>query len=95
MKLKQVYRVLELKKSPWLAQYISFNTQKRMNGQNAFEKDFFKLMNNSVYGKTMENLRKHVDVRLVTTASQLKKLVNRSTYVNSKIFNKNLDAHIR
>ena len=63
-----------------------------MQATNAFEKDFFKLMNNSVYGKTCENLRKHVDVRLVTTASQLKKLVNRSTHVNSKIFNRNLVA---
>ena len=55
-----------------------------MQAKNALEKDFFKLMNNSVYGKTCENLRKREDVRLVTTASQLKKLVNRSTYVNSK-----------
>jgi len=63
-----------------------------MQAKKSFEKDFFKLMNNSEYGKTMENLHKRVDVRLVTTASQLKKLVNRSTYVNSKIFNKNLVA---
>ena len=63
-----------------------------MQAKNALEKDFFKLMNNSVYGKTCENLRKRLDVRLVTTATQLKKLVNRSTYVNSNIFNKNLVA---
>lgn len=63
-----------------------------MAAKNAFKKDFFKPINNSVYGKTSENLRKCVDVRLVTTASQLKKLVNKSTYVNSKIFNKNLVA---
>lgn len=75
-----------------MRQYISFNTQKRMQAKNAFEKNFFKLMINSVYGKTCENLRKRVEVRLVTTASQLKKLVNRATYVNSKIFNKNLVA---
>lgn len=75
-----------------MRQYISFNTQKRMQAKNAFEKNFFKLMTNSVYGKTCENLPKRVEVRLVTTASQLKKLVNRATYVNSKIFNKNLVA---
>lgn len=50
-----------------------------MAAKNAFKKDFFKPINNSVYGKTSENLRKCVDVRLVTTASQLKKLVNKST----------------
>lgn len=89
MKLKQVYRVLDFDQSPWLDEYISFNTQKIINTPNSFEKYFFKLMNNG--GKTYENI-KHVDVRLVTTAGQLKKLVNRRTYVNSKIFNKNLAA---
>ena len=49
-----------------MRQYIDFNTQKRAGAKNAFEKDFFKPMNNSVYGKTCENLRKRVDVRLVT-----------------------------
>ena len=75
-----------------MRQYIDFNTQKRAGAKNAFEKDFFKLMNNSVYGKTCENLRKRVDVRLVTDQNKLSKLASKPTYVNSKIFTEDLVA---
>ena len=92
LKLKRVHRVLEFNQSPWLKQYIDFNTRKRTNAKNSFEKDFFKLMNNSVFGKTMENLRKRVDVRLVTDKEKLLKLASKPTYVSSKIFNENLVA---
>ena len=73
--------------------YIEFNTQKKYEcKEQFFDKDFFKLMNNSVFGKTMESLRKTGDVRLVTDQKKLSKLVSKPTYVNSKIFNENLVA---
>ena len=92
LKIKKVHRVLEFDQSPWLKQYIDFNTEKRKHAKNSFEKDFFKLMNNSVFGKTMENLRKRVNVRLVTDEKKLDKLTSKPTYVSSKIFNENLMA---
>ena len=84
--------MLEFNQSPWLKQYIDFNTEKRKHARNPFQKDFFKLMNNSVFGKTLENLRKRVDLRLVTNKKKLLKLTSKPAYVSSKIFNENLVA---
>ena len=92
LKVTKVHRALRFNQSPWLKQYIDFNTEKRKNANTSFQKDFFKLMNNSVFGKTMENLRKRVDVRLVTNKDQLAKWTSKPTYVSSKIFNENLVA---
>ena len=92
LKVTKIHRALEFNQSPWLKQYIDFNTEKRKNAKNVFEKDFFKLMNNSVFGKTMENIRKRVDVRLVTEEKKLLKLTSKPTYVSSKIFSENLVA---
>ena len=92
LKLSKVHRVLEFNQSSWLKPYIDFNTEKRKNAKNEFEKEFFKLMVNSVFGKTMENIRKRVDVRLVTDEKKLLKLTSKPTYVSSKIFNENLVA---
>ena len=64
--------------------------QKQMNAKNSFETDFLKLMNNSMFEKTMENIRKRVDVRLVTDQKKLSKLVSKPMYVNSKIFNEDI-----
>ena len=92
LKVTKVHRVLEFNQSPWLEQYIDLNTEKRKQAKNSFEKDFFKRMNHSVFGKTMENLRKRVDVRLVTNKKKLLKLTSKPTYVSSKIFNEHLVA---
>ena len=84
--------MLKFDQSPWLKQYIDFNTEKRKHAKNSFKKDFFKLMNNSVFGKTMENLCKRIDIRLVTNEKKLDKLTSKPTYMSSKIFNENLMA---
>ena len=72
--------------------YINFNTEKRKNAANNFEKGFFKLMINSVYGKTMKNLRKRIKVRTVTNEKDFLKNTSKPTYITHKIFAKNYAA---
>ena len=92
MKLTKIHRLLRFKQSDWMKTYIDFNTRKRMCATNDFEKDFFKLMINSVYGKTMENLRKRINVRLVNNKKVFLKYTSRPTYFTHKLFHKDYAA---
>ena len=92
MKLTKVHRVLKFKQSDWMKNYIYFNTEKRTNAAHSFEKDFCKLMINSVYGKTMENLRKRILVRLVNNEKYFLKYTSTPTHNTHKIFGKNYAA---
>ena len=92
LKLKKIHRVLEFSEKPWLKEYIDFNTEKRKGSKNAFEKDFFKLMNNSVFGKTMENIRKRSNIYLETDPDHFLRQTAKPTFVSCKIFHENLVA---
>ena len=89
---KKVHRVIEFRQEAWLKSYIDMNTKLRTEAKNDFEEDFFKLMNNSVFGKTMENVRNHTDIKLVTTNERRNKLVSEPNYHTTKHFSEDLQA---
>ena len=86
----KIHRVLEFEQSSWLKSYIQFNTDKRKAATSEFEKDFFKLISNSVYGKSMESLRKRVNVELVNNEKRIKKALAKPTVKNFTIINEDL-----
>ena len=88
--LEKVHRVTEFKQSAWLTPYINFNTQLRIQTKNDFEKDFFKLTNNSVFGKTMKNIRKHKDIKLVTNRESYLKTVMKPNFKSGICFSENV-----
>ena len=90
LKLKKIHRVIEFNQEAWLKPYIDMNTELRKAAKNDFEKDLFKLMNNSVFGKTMENIRKHRDIKLATTDKKRSKLVSEQNYHTINLISEDL-----
>ena len=90
LRLDRIHRAIEFNQSPWLKTYIDFNTQLRTASTNDFEKNFFKLMNNSVFGKTMENIRKHRNIVLVTTEEKYLRTVMKPNFKSGVLFGENL-----
>ena len=87
---KKIHRLIEFNQEAWLKPYIDMNTELRKLAKNDFEKDLCKLMNNSVFGKTMENIRKHRDIKLVTTDKKRGKLVSESNYHTINLISEDL-----
>ena len=96
IRIKKIHRILEFNEKPWMEPYIRLNTELRKGAKSAFAKDFFKLMNNSVYGKTMENLRKRVDIKLVRTDGseneKLRKIIAKPNFNRRVKFSDELSA---
>ena len=92
LKVTKIHRGIVFHDSPWMKPYIDFNTKLRMQSKNEFEKNFFKLMNNSVFGKTMEDVRKRIDIKLVTTPKEANKFINKPNYTGRTTFSDNLVA---
>ena len=92
MVITNVHRGIRFEESAWLKNYIDLNTQLRTQATNDFEKDFFKLMNNSIFGKTMENIENRVDIRLVTSEKEAIWLGARPNYESRTIFDEKLIA---
>ena len=90
--LRKAHRIIEFKEVAWLKSYIEMNTKLRTEAKNDFEKDFFKLMNNSDLGKTKENVRNYRDIKLVTTNQRRNTSVSEPNYHTTKHFSENVLA---
>ncbi|XP_052767835.1 uncharacterized protein LOC128208317 [Mya arenaria] len=92
MKLKDIHRVLKFKQKAWMKEYIDHNTVMRQKATSTFQKNFYKLMNVSVFGKTMENVRRYKTIEIIHNKKRLDKVTAKPTYKDTTILNEDLVA---
>ena len=92
MKLTKIHRILKFKQSNWLKEYVESNTKKIQESNDEFNKFFLKLLINCVYGKSMENIRKRFNVKLINDSKEYLKCVRKSNFISQKVFAKNFIA---
>ena len=90
--LKKVHRIIKFKQKAWLKSYIDTNTDLRKKAKNDFEKYYFKLTNNAVFGKTIRNVRKHRDIKLATTERRRNYSVLEQNYHTANFISENILA---
>ena len=88
MKLVKIHKILSFKQSSWLKNYVDFNTKKKQKSTDEFSKGFYKLLNNCIYGKSIENQRKRMTVKLINDKRSYQKCVNKPNFISQKIFDK-------
>ena len=92
MKLVKIHRMLSFRQSDWLRKYVDFNTEKRKSSAE-FNKNLYKLLNNCTYGRSIENIRKRINVKLINDEKTYQRCVNKPSFISQKIFDKNFAVH--
>ena len=92
MKLGKIHRILKFKQSDWLRTFVDFSTEKRKQSSGDFNKNLYKLSNNCIFGKSIENIRKRINVKLINDNKTYLRCVNKPTFISQKIFAKNFVA---
>ena len=92
MKVVKIHRILSFKQSNWLRVFTDFNTKKRQESSDEFSKSLYKLLNNCIYRKSIENIRKRINVKLINHKKKYQKIVNKPNFASQKIIDKNFVA---
>ena len=92
VRLVRIHRIFSFKQSNWLKKYVDFNTKKRQDSTDEFNKGLYKLVNNCIYGKSIENQRKRINVKLINDKKVYQKCINKPNFISQKIFDKNFVA---
>lgn len=90
--MRKIHRAIQFEQKDWLKPYIDVNIEKRRKSENEFQKDFYKLMCKSIYGKTMEQVRNRIDIRLVSSPKKAEKLIAKPNFIDRSVYNENLVA---